>query len=82
MVIEILLSFHTFRKGQARGLAIPDDQARQANHAIQLACKRRKFVCPVGEVKTTPAPPPVAVEEPSNVIVQFSSFSAIATYSS
>jgi len=25
-----------FRKRQASGLAIPDDQARQANHAIQL----------------------------------------------
>lgn len=24
MVIEILLSFHSFRKGQASGLAIPD----------------------------------------------------------
>lgn len=36
MVIKILLSFHSFRKGQARGLAIPDDQARQANHTIQL----------------------------------------------
>lgn len=33
MVIEILLSFHSFRKGQASGLAIPDDQVRQANHA-------------------------------------------------
>ena len=38
-VIKILLSFHSFRKGQASGLAIPDDQARQANHAIQLLQK-------------------------------------------
>jgi len=35
MVIEILLSFHSFRKGQARGLAIPDDQARKANPQLK-----------------------------------------------